>query len=163
MLLNIASFYSLLKLLWKDEETTNLQIDPSGYLPSPSIVGCTDIAKLAVAFATKKQSNEKNKLNIDDDDRNYTVAIRWCSETLYPQKQGLKSDGYANATTCVHNLQRGIIAPKKLIPAIGSTVHYGIWVTSVIYFWLFVLLRLGFFMFWKNVCNFSGNCIRFLF
>ena len=99
----------------------------------------------------------------DDDDRNYAIAMRWCSETLHPQQQGMKNDGCTNATKCLHNLQKGIISPKKLIPTVGSTVHYGTWVTFVMHFWLFVLLRLCFFMFLKNFFTSKIDFLKFFY
>eukprot|EP00591_Stephanopyxis_turris_P006218 CAMPEP_0195525474 /NCGR_PEP_ID=MMETSP0794_2-20130614/25964_1 /TAXON_ID=515487 /ORGANISM="Stephanopyxis turris, Strain CCMP 815" /LENGTH=406 /DNA_ID=CAMNT_0040655953 /DNA_START=82 /DNA_END=1302 /DNA_ORIENTATION=- len=76
----------------RDTETTSLQIEPSGTLPSPSLIGRSDLASLAIEAC---QST---------DPQNYTLAVRWVGENMYPQPQGKYTDGCATAKECFQKL-----------------------------------------------------------
>jgi len=118
----------------RNPNSTSLQVDPSGFLPSPSIVGRSDVAALAIAAAQS------------DDDRNYTLAVRWSGDDLFPyQSQGHKSNGWKDAAACMKMLQRGKIPPKKVQSGHGLK-PYGLYVSFVVYSITALLLRSLFFV-----------------
>lgn len=83
----------------RDTETTWLQIHPSGVLPSPSIIGRDDVASIAIAALQS------------DDNRTYTLAVRWVGEHMYPQPQGKKEEGFPTAKECFSALKKTPTTP----------------------------------------------------
>jgi len=83
----------------RNTETTWLQVHPSGVLPSPSIIGRDDVASLAISALQS------------DDSRNYTLAVRWVGEHMYPQAQGKKDDGFPTVKLCLSALKNQSFIP----------------------------------------------------
>lgn len=77
----------------RNTQTTWLQIHPSGILPSPSIIGRDDVATIAIAALES------------DNNRTYTLAMRWVGEHMYPQPQGKKEEGFPTAKECFDALK----------------------------------------------------------
>jgi len=95
----------------RDVNTTSLQVNPSGWVPSPSRVGREDVAALAVSAALfnsqpdkKTEDGEKRTL---DEPFHYTLAVRWAGADLSPYPpQGSMNHGLPDANLCMHSALR---------------------------------------------------------
>jgi hypothetical protein len=116
----------------RNANTTALQVDPSGRLPSPSRVGREDVASLAVSSALFRLPNATQAAH-------FTLAVRWVGEDLHPYPaQGTMKDGFASAHTCLLHVF------QKVIPSTARRRNikpYAICTTIPVYAMLFLLLR----------------------
>jgi hypothetical protein len=93
----------------RDINTTSVQVDSSGRVPSPALMGREDVATLAVAAATFMTQNKTDDSNTNDSSGadgtsrtnepfHYTFGCRWVGQTLdsYPP-QGHKRDGHTDS------------------------------------------------------------------
>ncbi|GAX28806.1 hypothetical protein FisN_34Hh016 [Fistulifera solaris] len=116
----------------RNVNTTALQVDPSGKLPSPSRVGREDVASLAVSSALFRIPNATQASH-------YTLAVRWVGEDLHPYPaQGTMKDGFANAHACLrHAFQKKIASTARR----RNIKPYALFTTIPVYTMLFLLLR----------------------
>ena len=103
----------------RDAATTALQVDPSGWVPTPARVGREDVASLAVAAALFDTSLGRQKKAVlrgepaaDQDPKSktafhYTLGVRWVGEDMKPYPaQGCKADGHPTADACLRSILR---------------------------------------------------------
>lgn len=130
----------------RNVNTTALQVDPSGRLPSPSRVGREDVASLALSSALFRIPNPKANNNTTTDDRHqavhFTLAVRWVGENLHPYPtQGSFQDGLASAHACL----RSVIQPSNAISFTAKRRRnikpYALCTAIPVYTILFLLLR----------------------
>ncbi|GAX13417.1 hypothetical protein FisN_34Lh016 [Fistulifera solaris] len=116
----------------RNVNTTGLQVDPSGRLPSPSRVGREDVASLAVSSALFRLPNATHAAH-------YTLAVRWVGEDLHPYPaQGTMKDGFASAHACLrHVFQKKIVSTARR----RNIKPYALCTTIPVYAMLFLLLR----------------------
>jgi len=103
----------------RNVNTTTLQVDSSGVVPSPARVGRADVASMAVAatlFQTDlkgtKGKGKKSSIiyeNLHNGEQippfHYTLGMRWASQDLQPYPpQGQKSDGLSDAQQCMNQV-----------------------------------------------------------
>jgi hypothetical protein len=100
----------------RDTTSTSIQVNPSGIVPYPAVIGRDDTAEIIIAAALWNNANHvrKDKLKskasdyveVDNDIGNkafhYTLACRWVGNKIDPYPpQGQKSDGYPTAYQCL--------------------------------------------------------------
>jgi len=99
----------------RDLNTTALQVDPGGSVPSPARVGREDVAALAVASALFN-SNRRIKDDDSGDDApfHYTLACRWVGDQMDPYPaQGKMSEGHPDATLALQAALKRIRRDEK--------------------------------------------------
>eukprot|EP00797_Seminavis_robusta_P024490 Sro411_g137540.1 n/a (600) ;mRNA; f:3493-5403 len=108
----------------RDVNTTHIQVDPSGDIPAPAIVGREDVASLAVASALFRSPRQKEaeKVDVSESDTGSTqtqqhdpfhckLAVRWVGSDMHPYPaQGKKKDGFRTAQI---SLQKALAVIKK--------------------------------------------------
>ena len=120
----------------REVNTTSLQVDPSGCVPSPSRVGRADVADLAVAATlfsnhwvsrNKFRSRPGSYVSANSDENedplslaehrppfHYNFGVRWASDHLHPfPAQGKMSDGFANAKLALQSALRKVRKHEK--------------------------------------------------
>lgn len=133
----------------RNAETTTLQVDPRGVVPSPARVGRDDVAALAVAAALHhdNQLDSNNHKKLEDQQRpppfHYTLACRWAGEQLHPYPaQGTKLNGLANAHLCMEKVFRTLQKqPRRNRIRRKPFKPYGICVAIPVYFMLAMMIR----------------------
>jgi hypothetical protein len=93
----------------QDVNTTWLQVDSSGQVPSPARVGLEDVAELAIAASMFQAANvtmtKSKMLPSQVPPLHLTLGVRWVGEELDPYPaQGSKRDGMADAHQCMKNV-----------------------------------------------------------
>ncbi len=80
---------------------------------------------------------------LSDDERNYTLAVRWTGEDMYPQAQGTMDDGFRTAKECIDELNaRPEVDPlPELGVWNGRTKPFAAFVGLVAYSAFFLLVK----------------------
>ena len=96
----------------QDTDITYLQVDESGKLPYPAVVGREDVAALAVAAAMLQTGNVTTHTGSSSDEPtdhppfHMNLAVRWCGEIDPPHAgvQGKREDGCIDADTALQKV-----------------------------------------------------------
>lgn len=154
----------------QDVNTTSLQVDATGKVPSPARVGREDVAELAISAVLFQAAN----VSVYDDDEvnqqqqtpplKMKLGVRWVGEELDPYPaQGTKLDGLRDAHQCMNKALREhrrnekrkrrrakLARSKSNIPSSitryassgrRSIKPYGIFVALPVYLFLSIMLR----------------------
>jgi hypothetical protein len=114
----------------RNPETTNLQVDTSGYMPPPGRVSRSDVAALAVAAC------DPTLLPFGE---SYTLAVRAVGEDIKPKPQGAKEDGCATAIECLQQVAK---SGRPLSIETPESKPYGIAVGLFVYSLSAITLKL---------------------
>ena len=93
----------------QDDNTTHLQVDPSGSLPYPAMVSREDVASLVVSSALFTASVLTNTTDAHKvAPFHMTLALRWVGECAeHHPSQGVKTDGANDAEKCLEQILKG--------------------------------------------------------